>query len=152
GGNKIWEYESPHPPALRGISYWPGSKEFPPQIVYGTVDGWLISLNAKTGKPVPGFGQEGMVDLKKGVTELHPNARLGLTSPPAIYRNLVITGSNTGEAPALAASGDVRAWDMRTGKLVWTFHTVPRPGEPNHDVWEGDQWVGRSGVNSWGFT
>ena len=151
-GNRIWVYESPHPPALRGVSYWPGTKTLPPQIVYGTGDGWLISLNAKTGKLVPGFGQEGMINLKPGVTDNFPNARVGLTSPPAIYKDLVITGSNPGEAPARAASGDIRAWDMRTGKLVWTFHTVPRPGEPNHDAWEGDQWVGRSGVNSWGFT
>src|SRR5579885_1544705 len=79
-GQKIWEYVSPHPPALRGISYWPGTKGFPPQIVFGTVDGWLICLNAKTGKPVPGFGTEGMIDLKPGVTELYPKARLGVTS------------------------------------------------------------------------
>ena len=152
-GKKIWEYESEHSPALRGVSYWPGSKTAPPQIVYGSTDGWLISLNAKTGKPVPGFGTEGIVNLKIGmVSDKYPNARLGVTSPPAIYKDLVITGSNTGEAPAFGASGDVRAWDMNTGKLVWRVHTIPQPGEPNHEAWHGNEWVDRSGVNSWGFT
>lgn len=151
-GNKIWEYNSPHPPALRGISYWPGTKGFPPEIVYGTIDGWLIALDAKTGKLVPGFGDGGMVNLRIGViTEKYPDARLGITSPLSFYKNYVITGSSPGERPAFGAEGDIRAWDMRTGKVVWTFHTVPRPGEPNHDVWKDGQWESRSGVNSWGF-
>jgi quinoprotein glucose dehydrogenase len=150
-GKKIWEYESAHPPAQRGISYWPGEKQLPPQIVVATADGWLISLNAKTGKPVPGFGQEGMVNLRTGVADKFPEKAYGLSSPPAIYKHLVITGSRVQESPALGPSGDVRGWDMRTGKLVWTFHTIPRPGEPNHDAWTGDEWVDKSGANSWGF-
>jgi quinoprotein glucose dehydrogenase len=151
-GNKIWEYESKHPPALRGVSFWPGNKTLPAQVVFGTVDGWLISLNAKTGKPVPGFGAEGLINLKIGVTDKYPNAHLGLTSPPAFYHDFVITGSSPGETPAFGASGDIRAWDMHTGKLAWTFHTIPRPGELNHGDWKDDEWAGRSGVNSWGFT
>jgi len=152
-GKKIWEYESAHPPALRGISYWPGSKTAPPQILYGTSDGFLLALNAKTGKPVPGFANEGVLNLKPGVvSEKVPNARLGVSSPPAIYKDLVIVGSNTGEAPARGAAGDIRAFEVQTGKLAWTLHTIPRPGEPNHEVWQGEEWVDRSGANSWGFT
>ena len=150
-GKKIWEYESQHTPAMRGIAYWPGDEQLPPQIVFGTTDGWLISLNAKTGKPVPGFGNEGMVNLRTGVADKFPDSFYGLSSPPAIYKNLVITGAHTQESPSLGPSGDLRGWDMRTGKLVWTFHTIPRPGEPNHDAWFGDQWVDRSGANAWGF-
>lgn len=151
-GKKIWDYNSPHPPSFRGISYWPGTDGFPPQIVYGTGDGWLVSLDAKTGKPVPTFGDGGMVNLKPGViTEKYPNARLAVTSPVSFYKNYVITGSSPGERPTFGAEGDIRAWDMRTGKLVWTFHTLPRPGEPNHDVWKDGQWESRAGVNSWGF-
>ena len=151
-GEKLWEYDSPHPPALRGVSYWPGTTGFAPQIVYGTVDGWLISLDAKTGKPVSTFGDGGMVDLKAGdVSIKYPNARLGVTSPLSFYRNYVIPGCSPGEGPAFGASCDVRAFDMRTGKLVWTFHTVPRPGEPNHDEWKEGQWENRAGVNAWGF-
>ena len=100
---------------------------------------------------MPGFGEEGQVNLRVGVADKFPNRRYGMTSPPAIYKDLVITGSNVGEFPALSAAGDVRAWDMRTGKLVWTFHTIPRPGEPNHDAWQGEDWVDRSGANAWGF-
>jgi quinoprotein glucose dehydrogenase len=151
-GEKIWEYNSPHPPALRGVSYWPGTTGFPPEIVYGTVDGWLIALDAKTGKPVPTFGDQGMVDLKAGVvTDKDPNARLGVTSPVAFYKNYVIPGCSPGERPAFGAECDVRAFDMRTGKVVWTFHTLPRPGEPNHEAWKDGQWEHRAGLNSWGF-
>lgn len=152
-GSKIWEYFSDHSPALRGISYWPGTKGYSPQIVFGTSDGFLIALNAKTGKLAPGFANEGILNLKTGVVnEKYPNARLGVSSPPAIYKDLVIVGSNTGEAPPRGAKGDIRAFDLRTGKLAWTVHTVPQPGEPNHDAWHGDEWVDRSGVNSWGFS
>ena len=63
----------------------------------------------------------------------------------------MITGSSPGEEPAFGAAGDIRAWDMRSGKLVWTFHTLPRPGEPNHEVWQDGQWESRAGVNSWSF-
>lgn len=151
-GEKIWQYDSPHPPALRGISYWPGTTGFSPQIVYGTLDGFLVSLDAKTGKPSVTFGDGGMVDLKPGaLSDKYPNSRLGVTSPPAIYKNFVIPGCSPGERPAFGARCDVRAFDMRTGKLVWTFHTVPGPGELNHDVWKNGQWEDRSGVNSWGF-
>jgi glucose dehydrogenase len=150
-GHKIWEYESKHPPALRGVSYWPGTKGFAPAIVFGTLDGWLISLDAKTGKPNACFGTEGLVNLRIGVTEKFPKARYAITSPPSFYKNLVITGSSPGEQPAFGATGDIRAWDMRNGKLVWTFHTLPRPGEPNHEVWQDGQWESRAGVNSWSF-
>lgn len=150
-GKQIWNYVSPQTPSYRGVSYWPGDKRYPPQILFGTSAGLLISLNAKTGQPVPGFGNEGIVNLREGVADHFPDNQYYLSSPPPIYRNLVITGSHTQESPALGPTGDIRAWDIHTGKLVWTFHTVPRPGEPNHDVWSDDQWVDHSGANCWGF-
>ena len=74
-----------------------------------------------------------------------------VTSPPAVYQNLVIVGgARITETSVPGPSGDVRAFDARTGKLVWRFHTVPRPGEFGHETWEGDSWKGRSGVNAWG--
>jgi glucose dehydrogenase len=151
-GEKIWGYNSPHPPALRGVNYWPGTTGYGPAIVYGTLDGWLIALDAKTGKPVEGFGDGGMVNLKIGaVDDKYADSRYAVTSPPAFYKNYVIPGCSPGERPAFGARCDVRAFDMRTGKLVWMFHTVPRPGELNHDVWKDGEWEDRSGVNSWGF-
>jgi quinoprotein glucose dehydrogenase len=150
-GKKIWEYETTNTPAGRGIAYWPGDSTLPPQVLFGTSNGWLHALNAKTGKPVPGFGEEGKVNLRVGVADHFPRGRYGMSSPPAIYRDLVFTGAQLQEEPALGPSGDVRAWDIRTGKLVWTFHTIPRPGEANHEAWKEDQWTDRSGANVWGF-
>ncbi|MEO5740933.1 MAG: PQQ-binding-like beta-propeller repeat protein, partial [Vicinamibacterales bacterium] len=152
-GKEIWVKDIGHTPSTRGIAYWPGTGGIPPQLVFGTGDGssLLISLDAKTGEFTSGFGLGGKVDLRQGVGEKFPRRRVALSSPPAIYRHLAITGNHSQESPSLGPSGDVRAWDLRTGKLVWTFHTIPRPGEPNHDAWTNDQWVDRAGANAWGF-
>lgn len=155
-GREIWIYD-PHAKwqgepgirAHRGVAYWPGDKGTPPRILYGTLDGRLIALNAKTGKPIPGFGKEGEVNLRAGVGDQFPDSIYGVTSPPAIYRDLAITGSEVPESPGLGPSGDIRAWDVRSGKMVWQFHTVPQPGEPGHETWEGDGWKNRTGVNTW---
>jgi quinoprotein glucose dehydrogenase len=151
-GKLIWAYSLKDAnPAVRGLEFYGGNKQSPPQIVFGTSDAKLISLNAETGKPVPGFGNEGIVDLKQGVMNGFPKAFYDLSSPPIIYKDLVITGAHTQESPSLGAGGDTRAWDMRTGKLVWQFHSVPQPGEVGHDTWDGDSWKGRSGTNVWGM-
>jgi quinoprotein glucose dehydrogenase len=152
-GKEIWVKDIGQMPSTRGIAYWPGTRDLPPQIVFGTSDGsaLLIALNAKTGEYVPTFGNGGKVDLRQGFGEKFPKLRVALSSPPTIYKNLAITGQHSQESPSLGPPGDVRAWDMRTGKLVWTFHTIPRPGEPNHDAWRNDQWVDRAGANPWGF-
>src|ERR1700730_5301235 len=150
-GKKIWEYESDSTPSTRGISYWAGDKTLPPQIIVGTMNGWLFTLNAKTGKLTTSFGDNGKVNLKTGIADHFPKGAVLMSTPAAIYKNLIFTGEQLQEAPAKGPSGDVRAWDVHTGKLVWTFHTVPRPGEKNHDVWQEDQWVDRSGANVWGF-
>lgn len=150
-GKKIWEYELPYSPASRGISYWPGDGQGVPEIFIGTSNGRLIALDANTGKLASGFGEGGILNVRVGVADKFPNSHYGISSPPAIYKNLVITGCQLQEMPSKGPSGDVRAWDVRTGKLVWTFHTMPRPGEPNHDVWQEDQWQDRSGLNVWGI-
>lgn len=158
-GREMWSYEVPGTgqPSLRGVEYWPGEDGTPPRIFFGTRDGRLIGLDAKTGKPAEGFGDAGVVELKtpdvipKPVATASPMTQYGLTSPPLVFRNLVITGSAVQEFPELGPSGDVRAWDARTGRLVWTFHTVPRPGEFGHDTWKGDSWRERSGTNVWGL-
>ncbi len=150
-GAKIWEYEIPFSPSSRGISYWPGEGQDAPQIFVGTNNGRLLAVNAKTGKLVPGFGDGGILDVRPGVADHFPNGHYGISSPPAIYKDLVITGCQLQELPGKGPIGDVRAWDVHTGKLVWTFHTMPRPGEPNHEVWQEDQWQDRSGLNAWGI-
>ena len=152
-GELLWSYTlaGDSNPAVRGLEYYPGDSQSPPQVVFGTSDAKLISLNALTGKPVPGFGNEGSIDLKQGVLNGFPNAFYDLSSPGIIYGNLIITGGHTQESPSLGAAGDTRAWDIHTGKLVWQFHSVPQPGETGHDSWEGDSWKLRSGTNVWGM-
>lgn len=152
-GTEVWKYDTPGSglPSQRGVEYWPGDGVHPAEVLCGTRDGKLIALEAKTGKPVASFGKDGVVDMKTPqVTGLKPGM-LGMTSPPITYKNLVITGSIVPEYPALGPWGDVRAWNVLTGKLVWTFHSVPRPGEKGHETWKDDGWKNRTGVNVWGF-
>ena len=151
-GRELWVYELPNhdQPSTRGVEYWPGQGESEPAVFFGTRSGKLIGLAAATGKPIATFGDSGVVDMKTPeVMNGFPRAPLGMSSPPLIYKNHIITGSRVQETPTRGAAGDVRAWDARTGQLVWTFHTVPRPGQLGHDTWEGDSWQNRSGVNVW---
>ncbi len=155
-GKELWRYDPQSKVtgpvkyrAHRGVAYWPGDQNVPARIVFGTLDGRLIALDAQTGHAVPGFGNEGELDLRKGVADYFPNSVYAMTSPPAIYRDLVITGAEVPESPGHGPRGDVRAWDVRSGRLEWTFHTVPLPGEPGHETWEGDSWKDRTGANAW---
>src|SRR2546428_234394 len=149
-GKCVWEYALKlGAPATRGLEYWAGDQQTAPRVFFGTLNGDLIALDAKTGQPATSFGAGGVVDMKAGVMNGYDQAPYGLSSPPVMYKSLIITGSHTQETPMLGSSGDVRAWDAHTGKLVWTFHTVPRPGEAGHETWEGDSWKDRSGANVW---
>ena len=149
---EIWTYDvKDGAPATRGLEYWPGDTQSPATVFFGTSTGKLIALNAKTGKPVPGFGNEGIVDMKPGALNGLANSSFGLSSPPIVYKGLVITGAHVQEGPSIGAAGDTRAWDAHTGKLVWTFHSVPRPGETGSETWKGDDWKNRSGTNVWGL-
>lgn len=149
-GKKLWEFSHKHagrPP--RGIAYWPGDQTNPPELVFGTYDGFLMAVNAKTGAALSSFGNGGEIDLKVGMKDKFPDVHYGLSAAPVIYKNLAFTGSHTQDSPGLGSKGDLRAWDVRTGKLVWTFHSVPQPGEKGHETWLDDGWKDRSGVNAW---
>ncbi len=158
-GAEKWVYPIPNGdvPSLRGLAYWPGEGGQPPAILFGTRNGKLISLDAHTGALSAGFGEGGVVNLKTPeVMTTGIDKSYILPSPPIVWKNLVITGSGPGEGPGgagggLGPAGDTRAWDVATGKLVWTFHSVPRPGERGHETWGGDSWKDRSGVNVWGY-
>jgi quinoprotein glucose dehydrogenase len=153
-GREIWAYELPNDdaPATRGLEYWPGGNSVDPRLVFGTRMGRLMEISVKTGKPAADFGVNGVVDLKTpDVMNGAPDAQYTFSSPPLMVGDLIIAGSRVQERPAQGASGDVRAFDARTGKLVWIFHTVPRPGELGHDTWEGDSWKNRSGTNVWNY-
>ena len=149
---ELWTYDvKDGAPATRGLEFWTGDKLAPPTVFFGTSSGKLYALNAKTGKPVPGFGNEGIVDMKPGAQNGMTDASFGLSSPPVVYKNVVITGAHVQEGPSLGSAGDTRGWDAHTGKLLWTFHSVPRPGESGHDTWNADDWKNRSGTNVWGM-
>jgi quinoprotein glucose dehydrogenase len=151
-GQEIWAFQLPSgSPSTRGVEYWGGDGKTPSQIVFGSSDGKLYSVDAKTGKPNPAFGDNGVVNLNTDAIMRGLPGRNALTSPPIVYRNLVITGGTTQENPPHGPAGDVRAWDMRTGKLAWTFHSVPQKGEKGNDTWAGESWKNRTGVNVWGF-
>jgi glucose dehydrogenase len=150
-GKEIWKHDLAKAGApLRGVTYWQGDGQAPAQILAGTSDGRLIALNAKTGRLVPGFGNEGTVDLRPGVTEKFPTAAYHMSSPGVIYRNLIVTGAQGKEDDPDGPAMDVRAWDLRTGKLVWTFHTIPHPGEAGYETWPKDNWIKAGSPANWG--
>jgi quinoprotein glucose dehydrogenase len=131
----------------RGAAYWSDGKQ--KRIMLGTLDGRLFSIDTKTGKPDDSFGLGGFVDMHLGVAEQYRNREYGMTSPPAVYKNVIICGSLTADGTPQGPLGDVRGYDARTGKVLWTFHVVPRAGEFGNDTWEGDSWKGRGAINAW---
>jgi quinoprotein glucose dehydrogenase len=158
-GAEKWRFQLPSNdiPAKRGIAYWPGGSGRPASIVFGSNAGALYSLDAATGRLNDWFGDKGIVDTKTPeVMQTGMNVSYSHLSSPTIYKNLIITDAGTGEGPGgsnggLGPAGDTRAWDATTGKLVWTFHTVPRAGEFGYDTWGEGSAENRSGVNVWGY-
>jgi glucose dehydrogenase len=128
-GTQIWRYDAPNV-TRRGVSYWPGDAQTKPRIVASS-GSRLVALDAATGVPVQSFGQGGFVEM--GVN---------MPSPPTIYRDLLIT---PGGSPV------IRAWNARTGALVWTFNLIAQPGDPAHRTWENDAWRTIGGTNVWGY-
>jgi quinoprotein glucose dehydrogenase len=151
-GKEIWKYT----PKVRGfrtnraVSYWPGDAKTPARLLYTSGDE-MIALSAKTGRPVNEFGDNGVANLRVGVADKYPTGAYSFSSPPAIYKDLAILGPSTQETGRNGPSGDPRAFDTRTGKLVWRFHAIPQPGEPNVGTWGPDGWQDRSGPSLWGL-
>jgi quinoprotein glucose dehydrogenase len=146
-GREIWRFSIPDGDSTgRGLAYWPGDRNNPERVMFtaspakGKPGGArLVALDAATGKPSEGFGTNGIADI--GVP---------WNGVPLVFKNVVALGATVGEVPD-GPPGDTRAFDARTGKKLWEFHTVPRPGEAGHETWLNDGWKSRSGVNIWGW-
>ncbi len=152
-GKELWVHQLPTGvnPSNRGLEYWPGSATVRPQILFGSSDGKLNAISAADGKPVATFGEGGSINLRTPEIMVGgANKPYAMSSPPVIFGNVVITGAAVGEAIG-GSLGDVRGWDAVSGKLLWTFHSVPRKGEPGYETWANDSGHNRSGVNVWGL-
>jgi glucose dehydrogenase len=151
-GKEIWKYELDKGGAPnRGVSYWRGDNGSAARIFAGATDGRLLALDAATGKLIPTFGDRGAVDLRAGVADKFPGRPYMMASPGLIYKDLIVTGAQGQEDNSDGPAMDVRAWDVKSGKLVWTFHTLPHPGEPNADTWPKDYWMTAGTPANWGF-
>ncbi len=166
-GELIWAHSiregrragvSPRQLSGRGVSYWTDGKG-DERILYVTTGYRLVALNAKTGAMNSGFGTNGMVDLKVGAVKGRgdqinlEDGEIGLHATPAIVKDVAIVGSSFREGATVDThnntKGLVRAFDVRTGKLLWTFNTIPRPGEYGNDTWEKESWAENGNVGVW---
>ncbi|MCI0390970.1 MAG: pyrroloquinoline quinone-dependent dehydrogenase [Acidobacteria bacterium] len=153
-GRELWRFNPQRTRDMglrnRGVAYWSdGKKNGKRRIILAIPDGKMFSLDARTGKLDTNFGNDGVVDLRVGIDRDIERTTYGSSSAPAIYQDLIILGFSNAEG-FISAPGDIRAFDVQTGKQKWQFHTVPRPGEHGHDTWLNDGWRERGGANAWG--
>ena len=143
-GKVIWQREVAGGPqagavSRRGVGYFAGDRNTPDRIIV-TAGRRLLAFDAATGKPSEGFGTNGEVDMV-----------VGYAGTPTIYKNVIMVGASVNELPQ-GPPGNTRAFDAVTGRKLWEFHTVPRPGEVGHETWLDNGWENRSGTNTWGFS
>ncbi|MEZ5284898.1 MAG: PQQ-binding-like beta-propeller repeat protein [Vicinamibacterales bacterium] len=148
-GREIWIHENLKGIAPRGINYWESADRSDRRLLF-QMNSYLQAIDARTGKSILTFGTDGAVNLREGLRR-DPAALVKVQSsnPGKVYENLIILGSAAGEN-YLAPPGDIRAYDVVSGRLVWQFHTVPHPGEFGYDTWPKDAWTYVGGANTWG--
>ncbi len=129
----------------RGLAYWTDGRE---GRLFAGVMNFLYCLDPETGKPIASFGEDGRIDLRKGLREPYQEQSIALTSPGVVYKDLIIVGGRNPETHP-APPGDIRAYDVHNGALRWTFHTIPRPGEPGYDTWPAGAWKNAGAANNW---
>jgi quinoprotein glucose dehydrogenase len=148
-GKEIWIHTGLSTIAELGVNYWE-SKDGKDRRLIFQINHFLEEIDARTGKSILSFGEDGLVDMREGLDRVPAEvARIKSDAPGRVFENLIIEGSSTGEN-FLAPPGHIRAYDVITGKVVWTFHTVPYPGEFGYDTWPKDAWRYIGGVNDWG--
>src|SRR5690348_6752082 len=146
-GKLLWNFDSGVKGMQpdRGLAYWSSGDD--KRILVGVMN-FLYALDATTGKPIPTFGTNGRVDLQENLGREPRFQSIALTSPGVVYKDLIIVGGRNPETLP-APPGDIRAYDVRTGKLRWSFHTIPHPGEFGYDTWPKDAWKTSGAVNNW---
>jgi quinoprotein glucose dehydrogenase len=130
----------------RGVVYWTDGKE---RRILFTAGSFLYAVDARTGKPMPDFGTNGRVDLHDGLGRDVSRLSVGCTTPGALFHDLLILGTRVSEGPGPAAPGHIRAYDVRSGRITWIFHTIPWPGEPGYETWPPDAWRHIGAANVW---
>jgi glucose dehydrogenase len=147
-GNPLWIHEGVKGFNVRGINYWESQDGRDRRLLF-SANNFLQALDARTGTIIQSFGMDGRVDLRVGLDRDPATVEQQSRTPGRVFENLIVMGSATNQEYA-SAPGDVRAYDVRTGALVWTFHTVPRPGEFGYDTWPADARKTIGGANNWG--
>jgi quinoprotein glucose dehydrogenase len=146
-GKLLWTFDSgvqgrgPN----RAVVYWADGKN---RRIFAAVQSFVYALDARTGKPIAEFGMDGRIDLREGLGRKPEDQSIVLTSPGIVYKDLLIVGGRTPEALP-APTGDIRAFDVRTGKLRWSFHTIPHVGEFGYETWPKDAWTYTGAANNW---
>jgi glucose dehydrogenase len=146
-GKLIWKFSSgiEGTQPARGLTYWSDGTE---RRLFAGVMNFLYALDPETGKPIASFGEGGRVDLRKGLGGDFEKQSIVLTTPGVLYQDLIIVGGRNPETHP-APPGDIRAFDVRTGALRWSFHTIPHPGEEGYRTWPPDAWQTAGAANNW---
>ena len=147
-GSEIWTHANePGHITIRGINYWESADRSDRRLVYSNND-LLQAIDARTGRTIASFGRNGVVDLREGLGRDRAKITVQSIMPGRIFEHLIIVGSATNQDYD-SAPGDIRAFDVRSGQLVWTFHTIPHTGEFGYDTWPPDAWKTVGGANTW---
>ncbi len=146
-GKELWHFDSGIHSGQpdRGFAYWTDGTH---RVLFANTLYALWALDPSTGKPIEGFGDHGSIDLRKDLGDESPSGIVALTTPGTVYKDLIVLGLRTAEAEP-AVHGDIRAYDVHTGKLRWSFHTIPHPGEPGYETWPEGAWKYTGGANNW---
>ena len=147
-GEEIWIHANLRGIARRGVNYWESADRKDRRLLV-QMNNFLQAIDAQTGKSILTFGDKGLVDLKVGLSRDGSNVRAQSSTPGKIFENVIMLGSSVGEG-YLSPPGHLRGFDVVTGKLVWTFHTIPQPGEFGYDTWPKDAYKYAGGANTWG--
>ncbi len=131
----------------RGLNYWRTDGSEPSRIFFSSGPR-LFAIDSKTGKPIVSFGKEGHIDLREGLGRDPQKLSVVSNTPGALYKNILVQGTRVGEGPG-SSPGHVRGYDVLTGEIVWTFHTIPQPGEFGYDTWPAEAYKTVGGANSW---